>query len=192
MANKVKFGLEKVHVAFRGATDGTTGWETPQKIDGAVNFSASAEGDETEFYADNIKYFRHQSNNGYTGDLELAKIPDEIAADMLGMTIDNNGMLVENVNDDPKEFALLAQMQGDERNRRFVYYRCEAGRPDDEAATTESSIDPQTDTIPLTMMPLQDEAEGTVRAVIEKTDSNATTYDDFFDSVTLPNTSQEG
>ena len=166
-------------------TEGTTGWGTPQEIEGAVNFSASAEGDETEFYADNMKYYIDETNDGYTGDLELAKIPDDIAAEMLGMTIDNNEMLVENVNDTKKEFALMAQMKGDDRNRRFVYYRCKAGRPDDEAATQEGSVDPQTDSIPLTMMQLED---GAVRAVIERTTENATTYDNFFDSVTLPTT----
>ncbi len=39
------------------------------------------------------------------------------------MKIDANGMVVESVDDRPKEFALLGQVKGDERDRKFVYYR---------------------------------------------------------------------
>ena len=184
--NKVKYGLEQVHIAF---VDEQGGYEAPESIDGAVNFSASPEGDETEFYADNVKYFVDQFNDGYTGDIELANIPDDIISEMLGMTIDDNEMLVESVDDTPKEFALMAQMKGDDRDRRFVFYRCRAGRPDQEANTTEGSIDPQTDSLPLTMMPIDEEGDdyGVVRAVIEDTGDNTDAYDAFFDQVVMPN-----
>ena len=89
-------------------TEGTTGWGEPKHIPGAVNLSTSPEGEQTEFYADNRKYFIDETNDGYTGDLEFANIPDEILAEILGMSIDNNGMLVESANDDSKEFALMA------------------------------------------------------------------------------------
>src|SRR5690554_4952906 len=134
MANKVKFGLEQVHIAFfsEESTPETPAWDTPQPIKGAVGFSSSPEGDESEFYADNTKYYTHTKNNGYTGELETALIPDTILAEMLGQTIDTNGMIVESANDKPKEFALMGQVQGDEKDRRFVYYRCKAARPSQE------------------------------------------------------------
>jgi len=166
-------------------TAGTTGWGDPGEINGAVNLSTSPEGDETEFYADNSKYFTYTSNNGYTGDLEVANIPDDILAEMLGMTIDDNGMLVESSEDKAKEFALMGQVQGDEKNRRFVYYRCKASRPSQESATTESSVDPSTDTISITMLPTEDEGKY-VKGVIELSDSNTGVYGSFFDAVTLP------
>ena len=49
MANKVKFGLEQVHIAFKGAN----GYENPQAILGAVNLTMNPEGGETAFYANN-------------------------------------------------------------------------------------------------------------------------------------------
>jgi len=190
-ANKVKYGLEQVHIAFfsETSTPENPSWDDPILIKGAVSFSTSPEGEESEFYADNTKYFTHTSNNGYTGELEMANIPDDVLADMLGMTIDNNGMLVESADDEPKEFALMGQIQGDAKNRRFVYYRCKASRPGQESSTTEASVTPTTDTISLTILPL--ESNKLIKGVIELKDSNQTVYDNFFDQVTLPDASAE-
>ena len=189
MGNKVKFGLEKVHIApLDEEAEEQPGWETPEEVPGAVSFSISPEGDETEFYADNTKYFIHETNDGYEGDIEMAKIPDEMLATILGMEIDDNGMLIETVDDDPKEFALMFEVSGDERDRRTVLYRCQAGRPDQEANTNEGSVDPQTDTLPITVMPVDEgEHEGLVKGVIEKDEENEQVYEEFFDEVTLPN-----
>jgi len=190
-ANKVKYGLEQVHIAFfsEESTPETPAWDTPQPIKGAVSLTTTPEGEENEFYADNTKYFTHTTNNGYTGELEVANIPDDILAEMLGMTIDSNGMLVESADDEPKEFALMGQIQGDKRNRRFVYYRCKASRPGQESSTTEASVTPNTDTVSLTILPL--ESNKIIKGVIELSDSNQTVYDSFFDQVTLPDTSTE-
>jgi len=190
--NKVKYGLEQVHIAFfsEGSTSETPAWDPPRAIKGAVSFSTSPEGEESEFYADNTKYFTHTTNNGYTGELEVANIPDDILAGMLGMTIDNNGMLVESADDEPKEFALMGQVQGDQKNRRFVYYRCKASRPGQESSTTEASVTPNTDTVSLTILPL--ESNKIIKSVIELSDNNQEVYDDFFEQVTLPDTSAEG
>ena len=190
-ANKVKYGLEQVHVAFfsDGSTPENPSWDDPIAIKGAVSFSTSPEGEESEFYADNTKYFTHTTNNGYTGELEVANIPDNILAEMLGMTIDSNGMLVESADDEPKEFALMGQVQGDQKNRRFVYYRCKASRPGQESSTTEASVTPNTDTVSLTILPL--ESNKIIKGVIELSDSNQPVYDAFFNQVTLPDTSAE-
>lgn len=90
--NKVKFGLSNVHVAkiIKGE-DGAITYDTPFKIPGAVNLSLDAEGDNEPFYADNIKYFESFANNGYSGELEIAKIPDEFLKEILGQKIDSIG-----------------------------------------------------------------------------------------------------
>ena len=190
--NKVKYGLEQVHIAFfsEQSTAETPAWKGPIPIKGAVSFSTSPEGEESEFYADNTKYFTHTTNNGYTGELEVANIPDDILAEMLGMTIDSNGMLVESADDEPKEFALMGQIQGDQKNRRFVYYRCKASRPGQESSTTEASVTPTTDTLSLTILPL--ESNKLIKGVIELNETNQAVYDAFFDAVTLPDTNAEG
>ena len=166
--------------------NGTTGYAEPKHVPGAVNLSVDPEGDDTEFYADNTKYFTYSTNNGYTGDLELADVPDEIKAEMLGMTIDNDGMLVESANDDKKEFALLFEVKGDEKDRRMVYYRCKANRPSQENSTNESGVTPVTDALPIEMLPTED-ADKLVKGKLQLSDTNQAAFDSFFDSVRMPN-----
>jgi phi13 family phage major tail protein len=183
--NKVTFGLDKVHIAF--LTDlATPTWETPVPIPGAVRFSPEPQGEESTFYADNGPYFTYTSNNGYTAELEMANIPDDILAEMLGWEIDANGMLVETTDGMPKEFALLGQVLGDKKNRRFVYYRCKASRPTAEHNTRGESVEPTTQTLNITILPIEINGKNVVRGVLELNDTNQAIYDNFFSTVTVP------
>lgn len=168
--------------------DGTTGYGVPRKVPGAVNLSMDPEGDKTEFYADDTRYFIYTTNNGYSGDLEMANIPDDILVEILGMMKDNDGMLVESTEDDYKAFALLFEVSGDEKNRRMVFYRCEPSRPGQEASTREASVDPQTDSMPIDMLPTEDENRY-VKGALELSDTNQAAYNSFFDAVKMPNVS---
>lgn len=185
-ANKVTFGLEKVHIAFLEALEPTPAWEQPQHIPGAVSLSPEPQGEESTFYADNGPYFVYTNNNGYTAELAMALIPDEILAEMLGWEIDSNGMLVESTDGIPKEFALMGQIQGDKKNRRFVFYRCKASRPSKEMTTRGESVEPSQDTLSLTILPIEVDGKNIVKGVIELSDTNAAVYNGFFNAVTLP------
>lgn len=154
MANKVKYGIEQVYYAV--ATQGTGGsltYATPVALPGAVNLTLDAEGDTNPFYADNILYFQSTANNGYSGTLELALIPDSFLTDVLGQTADDNSILVEKSGTPVVEFALLFQFEGDANKTRHCMYRCTASRASVNGATTEASITPQTETLNLTCMP---------------------------------------
>jgi phi13 family phage major tail protein len=186
--NKVTFGLEKVHIAFIDEEATTQpAWETPIAIPGAVKFSPEPQGEESTFYADNGPYFTYTSNNGYTAELEVANIPDAVLAEMLGWEIDTNGMLVETTDGMPKEFALMGQVLGDKKNRRFVYYRCKASRPSKEHSTRAESVEPATEKLNIRILPIEASGRNLVRGVMELSDTNATAYNAFFNSVYVPN-----
>lgn len=158
MPNKIKYGLSEV--AYAVATDDGTGkltYGAVKKLPGGVNLQMDAEGETTPFYADNIQYWTGTSNNGYTGTLELARIPDEFLTDVLGETADQNGVTVEKSGGKTVEFALLFQFEGDANAVRHAFYRCTATRASVAGATTESSITPQTETLNLTAMPRIDD-----------------------------------
>jgi len=185
--NKVTFGLEKVHIAFSDdQAPEQPAWKTPVAIPGAVRWTPTAVGESTTFYADNTLYFSYTANNGYTGELELANVPDAILAEMLGWEIDENGMLVEVSDAMPKHFALMAQVQGDKRNRRFVYYDCIASRPAKERTTKAESITPNTDVLNLTISPIEIGGKMIVRGEMELSDTNQTAYNGFFSAVYVP------
>lgn len=184
--NKVTFGLEKVHIAFLDDSGAAPAWGEPVHIPGAVSLSPEPQGEESTFYADNGPYFVYNNNNGYTAELAMALIPDEILAEMLGWEIDSNGMLVESTNGIPKEFALMGQIQGDKKNRRFVFYRCKASRPGKEMTTRSESVEPSQDTLSLTILPIEINGQNIVKGVIELNDTNKTIYDNFFNAVLVP------
>ena len=124
MANKVIYNLKNVHAAkLTKGEDGSYTYETPKAIPGAVSISLDAEGDSSPFYADGIVYFRSVSNNGYSGDLEIALIPEWFRTDILKEELDKNGVLVENSNiTETEKFALLFEFDGDVKCIRHVLY----------------------------------------------------------------------
>ena len=75
--NKVKFGLNKVHYAKILSFDdeGVPTFAEPVRIPGAVSLSIDAEGEASNFYADDGVYYVLNNNSGYTGDLEIALVP---------------------------------------------------------------------------------------------------------------------
>lgn len=182
MKNKVKFGLSNVHIAkMIFGEDGTITYDTPFAIPGAVNLSLDAEGEETPFYADNVKYYNSYANNGYSGDLEIADIPEEFRIKILGEKKDKNGALIESSDVEISPFALMYQIEGDQSGRRCVYYNTTVSRPSSEASTVEESKEPKTDTLSITTGPRSTDKK--VRAILERTEENTTVYDNFYKSV---------
>lgn len=187
MANKVRYGLEKVHIAFKDSDSVTQpAWEAPLAIPGAVRWTPEVVGDSSTFYADNNAYFVITANNGYTAELEMALIPNAILARMLGWEIDDNGMLVEVANGIGEKFALLGQVLGDEFNGRFVYWDCQASRPTKELTTKGESVEVNTDVLPVVISPIEVDGRSIVKGDLEYSTTNATEYNAFFSDVYVP------
>ena len=167
-SNKVKFGLRSVYYSVY--TPGTDTYSSPVAVPGGVNLSLSPEGESNTFYADNVAFYVTQADQGYSGDLEIAMIPDQMKKDIWGWTEDANHVLVEDNQAAVKPFALLFQVNGDAFNRCCVLYNCSAARPNISAATIGEQAEPQTDTIALTVMPRVD---GKVQAVTLDTTATA-------------------
>jgi phi13 family phage major tail protein len=187
MSNKVKYNLKNVHAAklTETVTEGVTSdsYATPQAIPGAVSITLDAEGDSSPFYADGIVYFRSYANNGYSGDLEIALIPEWFRTEILKEVLDTNGILVEKAdNAESVKFALLFEFDGDERAIRHVMYNCSASRPSIESSAKEETIEPGTETLSLTADPRED---GLVKSRIGDTTAKAT-YDGWYQSVYVP------
>ena len=151
MANKIKYGIKNVYYAVATlAANNSATFGTPVALPGAVSLTLDPEGDNNIFYADNIVYYTSVANNGYEGDFEVAKLPDDVLTDILGYIEDTNGVLVEDAGASVVHFAMAFQFEGDEKATRHVMYNCVASRPTTNGSTKESSIEPQTETINLT------------------------------------------
>ena len=187
MSNKVKYNLKNVHAAVltEEVVEGVTeySYATPKAITGAVSSNLDAEGDSSPFYADGIVYFRTFANNGYSGDLEIALIPEWFRTEILKEALDKNGVLVERAdNSENVKFALLFEFDGDVNAIRHVQYNCTASRPSIESKTKEESIEPGTETLSLTADPRED---GLVKSRTGDT-SDETTYANWYKTVYVP------
>ena len=150
-SNKIRYGIKNCFYATATLSSANVAtYGTPIALPGAVSISLDPQGDTNPFYADNIVYFTSVANAGYEGDLELAKIPDSFLVDCLGYITDSNGVLLEDANANPKNFALMFQFEGDAHAKRTVLYNCVATRPNVSGQTKEASIEPQTETISIT------------------------------------------
>lgn len=159
MSNKVQFGLKKVHYAvLTESATAAPSWGTPKAVPGAVNLQLDANSAQMDFYADDTIYYSESANNGYSGSIEFARIPDDMLVDIFGATLDGTSKVIfEDSNAKVKPFALLAEIDGDETQTQYVWYRCIASRPNINGATKdENGNTPQTQTIEVKMIPVID------------------------------------
>ncbi|MBO5534313.1 MAG: phage tail protein [Clostridia bacterium] len=189
--NKIKYNLKNVHVAKLTKSEmGEYSYGTPKSLQGAVSLSLDAEGEANPFYADGVVFFRSVTNNGYSGDLEIALIPDWFREEILGEIRDANGVLIETANNvSPVYFAMLFEFDGDQHAIRHVLYNCTVStRPTLESSTKEDSIEPGTETLSISADPRED---GLVKAKTGD-DTDASTYQNWYGSVYIPVTDGSG
>ncbi|MDK7785454.1 phage tail protein [Bifidobacterium sp. UMB6791A] len=189
MGNKVKYNLKNVYAAkLKKDAGGSFNYDTPKPIPGAVSISLDAEGESSPFYADGIVYFRSTANNGYSGDLEMALIPEWFRTEILKEKLDKNGVLVEKATTgEAEKFALLFEFDGDVKAIRHVLYNCSASRPSIASETKEDTIEPGTETLSLTADPRED---GLVKSRSGDTTSDET-YANWYKSVYVPQNTTE-
>lgn len=178
--NKVKYNLKNTHYAkLTIAADGKVTFETPVAIPGSVSISLDAQGDISPFYADGIVYYKSAANNGYEGDLEVALLPESFRTDILGETLDDKKVLMENSEAHGVAFALLFEFSGDEKAIRHVLYNCVATRPSLESQTKEDTINPVTETLTVSATPLSD---GRIKAKTGN-ETDAAVYEGWYSKV---------
>ena len=157
--NKVQFGLKKVYYAVHNEN----GWETPKPIPGAVNLNLAAEGELQKYYADDVEFWASNNNKGYSGEVEFNRIPDIMLQDVWGLQLsEKNKVLTEYAHVEPKQVALLYEINGDRSAQLYCLYCVTLGRPNIGSKTVGESKDLTTQTCSLSAAPLA--ADGRVYA----------------------------
>ena len=191
---KVFWGIREAYYAIATiANDGSATFGLPKKVPGARSLTMDPKGNSGYFYADDVEYYDLESNEGYEGSWEMARIIDLVKTDLLGYTADANGVLYENKNADPVHFALLFESQTDQQPTRYVFYNLKASKPSQSHKTKEENIDPGTETIPLKGKPIYIPSLDiwTPKSVTTK-DTDPEVFDDWFDTVYIPQAPQSG
>lgn len=157
--NKVHYDLTNVHVASLtiDLEGGTVTFGTPKRLLGAISMDLSAQGEQVKLRADGIDYYVSNSNNGYSGDLNLAMVPDWFRQEYLGDTLsEKDKVLVESALAEPKPFALLYEFLGDVSHRRHCLYNTTAARPNIKGENKDNQKEADTESLSLTSLPLPD------------------------------------
>lgn len=175
MGNKVQFSLKNVHYApISTSEEGEVTFGTPVPIPGAVSMTLTRQGSEVKFIADGVVYYASYSNEGYSGTLTIALIPDHFRKTILKEVEDETDhVLVEYANVETQPFALLFEIEGDEKATRRVLYYCTVGVPGEDA-DGQAQKTPKTEAMDITATAL---ANGRTRAR-----TTANTVDDVFNN----------
>ena len=85
----------------------------------------------------------------------MAMVPDWFRKDYLGEILDEAAKVqVENAEAEHKPFAMLFGFKGDKAKRVHVLYNCMAGRPGIKGENKENEKDPDTESLPVSAVPL--------------------------------------
>lgn len=182
--NKVRFGLKNVHVCSITEDAGAITYDKPTAWKGAKSLTLDPEGDTNTYYADNTAYFATNTNNGYSGSLEMSEIPEEIEKMIFNVVTTEEGNLAEDANLLPNNVALMFQFEGDVNATKYIFYKVVFSRPNVEGETKEESTDPKTTSMDITAIPVEKDDHQWVRSKCRKGDTN---YESFFSiAPTLP------
>ena len=182
---KIRYGIKNLKYAIGYPdTSGAMTYGSYVDMKGAKSMSLSQVGETVTEYADNIEWFIAALNSGYDGSVVLEEVPESFLTDVLGYVKDSNGVVFEDADVQPKEFALAGEFTnaGDPTvtGKRFCFFRCIASRPNMEGQTKEAGITVAHDTLNIRAMARI--SDGMVKATA---DSNATGYNNWFNAVVV-------
>lgn len=180
-ANKVRFGLSSVYYGTYTESGGSVSLGTPTAIPGAVSLNLDPDTAESIFWADNDKYHVSKKNNGYTGDLVMAKFPDTFKTAILNGIALTGGAVGESKKIANKRMYLEFQVEGDVQDRRVILYNIEPGAITVNHQTTEENVEVTTESLNLNI--IGDNKTGLVKATYESGDTG---YSTFFSSAPVP------
>jgi len=190
-ANKVQFGFKKLHYAVVTETaDPTTGeitstYGTVKAWPGAVSITREADSEQNIFYADDGAYYTTNGALVYSGEIEVAMIPEDVEVNVLGHTKDSKGGIAEKDSDVIKYIALLYEFNGDQGASKRALYRVMLGRPSEEGSTSEESVEVQTQKLSYTASARPDDGMCSYKM---GPDGDATAYAGWYNAVPLPAT----
>lgn len=172
--NKVTFGLKNTHYAVI-TDDGTKlSYGTPAALPGSTELTLDASGDAIEFFADDVKYYSADNNQGYTGKLTIAKLTEAFEKEVLGID-DSEGVSTENANSKIQRIALMFEFDGDQKATRHLLFNVSLSRPGDGSKSKEDKVDVNTQELEFTAAP--DPYTSDV-----KTKTNSTTTEDVYNA----------
>lgn len=180
--NKVEFGMKMCHMGtYETDQDGVVTLGAPMHVPGSISLALSAESEESKFWADDVVYFSSFTDNGESGDLNMALFPDEFKLAFLNYEQLADGGIAKIKTKQNKNVYMIFQGEGDKSKRRHILYNVSLGAISREYRTMEGTKEPETETIPVTLT--GDNATGIVKVSYSEGDAG---YDGLFTTPPVP------
>lgn len=141
----VKIGMKDLYFAKLTKDDATgVTYEAPKLIAGAISAKVSPKSDTQTLYADDGAFETASQLSEITVELELADLPLQVQADLLGHTVTNGVLEAKNTDQAPYVAIGFRSLKS---NGKYRYYWLLKGKfeiPDDESQTKEDKTKFQT------------------------------------------------
>ena len=135
--NKVTYGLKDLVIFFEGDKESS---EPGIYIDSIIKHERTMNTSKSDVYANDRLFHRVTDEKNGDSTLELARLPKEVQARMLGWRIDSKGGLVHVKDGKPERFDMCYSVSGDKYARRKFVYGCEAAMDSDSNETRGENV----------------------------------------------------
>ncbi|NGP59885.1 phage tail protein [Paenibacillus thiaminolyticus] len=145
----VPVGLKNIYYA-KLIKDDETGveYDKPKRLAPAITANITPSVNSATLFAENGPYITANVLGEITVEIGVADIPFDIQADILGMAVNSDGVLIDNAEDQAPEIALGFERNTEAGTSRFTWLL--KGRfklPNEEAKTSSGTLEFQTPTI---------------------------------------------
>lgn len=185
-------GLDLPHYAKITMQDGVENYGTPAVLAKAITANINIEAPDSDLYADDGI---DETVGGFvsgTLSLNVNDLAPSVLADLLGVRIDENGVVVSSAEDISNEVAIAFRaLKGNGKYRYFWLYRVKFSVPSTALATKNNSVTFQTPTIEGKIMrrnKVDDQDKHPWKAEVTEGDTgvSSTTINGWFDAVYEP------
>lgn len=181
----VATGLAEIHYALLTKDDSTGAtYGTPKKLGDAISAKVSPAVNSATLFAENGPLVTANALGEITVEISVADIPFDIQAELLGMTLNADGVLIDNAEDQAPEVALGFKRTTNTGKSRYVWLlKGKFKLPEEEAKTAEGTTAFQTPTMTGTFVKRVSDGNWRYRVDAGAADVKQSVIDNWFKAV---------
>jgi phi13 family phage major tail protein len=191
--SKMSIGLKDLYYAkmltdVRGAE---TTYDAPKRLAGAITANMNPNATQTTVYVDDAPSETVTSQGLLELELGIDVLPKEVAADVFGYKIDNNGVLLEGGSHEQPYIALGFRSETTDGGYKYYWlYKGKLQAPSEELQTKGESVEIKTGTVSGSFVNRTSDNEKKVSVHSNDEDVTGSVITDWFKNVYQPDTAE--